>query len=597
MKKTMINEQGYMLFDGAFATYYASLYEVHEACEMANINHPQRVLEIHQAYIAAGCDAIKTNTFGANIQTLECSIEQVKKVIQAGYRLAKQASEGTVCKVFADIGPFLEQKNVDIIDQMKETVDIFIQEGAKNFLFETYMNAQGLAQIAAYIKSQIKDAIIITGFAVTADGYTRQGILGSTLIQEMRACKDVDGYGYNCVCGPMHLHRLLQQLRKEPSDMIMIMPNAGYPTIVHDRTYFRDNSTYFANEMKGIIEDGAAIIGGCCGTTPVYIKEIRKALTIAQKQTWKQHIDMKPEAVVHETYNELYEKMEQGERIIAVEFDPPASCDIHKFMENAEFLREVGIDAITIADCPIARARVDSSILAVKLRRELGIQVIPHMTCRDRNINATKALLYGLEIEDVHNVLVVTGDPIPAADRNEVKAVFNFNSQILVGYIKNLNETLFPTPFLIFGALNVNAVNFNQELVKAKRKIAQGVKAFLTQPVLSKRALENLKLAHEELDVKILGGIIPIVSYRNAVYMNNEISGIDVEEAFIEAYKDKTREEASALAIAISCDIVDKMKDYVHGYYLITPFHRVEIIRRIVCHIQSMDKTKVDCYN
>lgn len=591
MIKKIISEQGYLLFDGAFATYYASQYATDEACEMANVNYPQHVLKIHQEYIAAGCDVIKTNTFGANMQTLECSIEQVKQVIQAGYRLAKQAVEGTACMVFADIGPFLEQKQYAIVDQMKDVVDIFIQAGAKNFLFETYMNAKGLAYMASYIKSQIADAIIITGFALTADGYTRQGILGAKLIQEMKACTDVDGYGYNCVCGPMHMHRLLQKLPKEATDMIMMMPNAGYPSIVHDRTYFRDNRIYFANEMKSMLADGAVIIGGCCGTTPEYVKEIRKALTITQRQTWKPHTDTPSVGVGNDMDNELYEKMEQGKQIIAVEFDPPANCDIHKFMENAEFLREVGIDAITVADCPIARARVDSSMLAVKLRRELGIQVIPHMTCRDRNINATKALLYGLKIEDVHNVLVVSGDPVPSADRKEVKAVFNFNSQILAGYIKDLNATLFPTPFLIFGALNVNAVNFKQELVKAKRKMMQGVKAFLTQPVLSKRALENLKLAHEQLDVKILGGIIPIVSYRNAVYMNNEISGIDVDEAYIEAYKDKNREEASALAIAISCDLADKMKAYVHGYYLITPFYRVEIIHKIVCHIQAMDKT------
>lgn len=590
MIKKIIKKQGYLLFDGAMGTYYATKYEDDESCEFANIRYPERVLAIHEEYIKAGCDAIKTNTFGANMQNLDCTMDEVKEIVKAGYRLACKAVQGTTCAVFADIGPFLEQKNVDAVEQIKEIVDVFLQEGAKNFLFETYLNDQGLARIAAYIKTIVKDANIITSFAVTADGYTRQGIAGRTLLEDMKACGYVDAYGFNCVCGPMHLHRLLKDIAKDENDCIMIMPNAGYPTILHNRTYFRDNSEYFAQEMKGIVEDGATIIGGCCGTTPAYIRAIRKALSSRMKPAFAQE-QPKKQAAKKEMHNELYEKMERSEHIIAVEFDPPANSDIRKFMENAEFLREVGIDAITIADCPIARARVDSSLLAAKLRRELGIQVIPHMTCRDRNINATKALLYGLEIEDVHNVLVVTGDPVPAADRGEVKAVFNFNSQILAGYIKDLNETVFPEPFLIFGALNVNAVNFKHELEKAKRKVEHGVKGFLTQPVLSKHALENLKLAHKELDAKILGGIIPIVSHRNAVFMNNEISGIDVDEEYIEAYKDKTREEASELAVSISCDIADKIRDYVHGFYLITPFNRVEIIRRIVTHIQRMDKT------
>lgn len=590
MIKKIIKEQGYLLFDGAFGTYYATKYEDHERCEFANVYHPERVLNIHSEYIDAGCDAIKTNTFGANMQNLDCTMNEVKDVICAGYQLACKAVQGTTCAVFADIGPFLEQKNVDAVDQIKEIVDIFLQEGAKNFLFETYMNKQGLEHISAYIKAIVKDASIITSFAVTADGYTRQGISGQKLLQDMKECRYIDAYGFNCVCGPMHLHRLLKEMAKDEKEMILIMPNAGYPTILHNRTYFRDNSEYFANEMKGIVEDGAKIIGGCCGTTPAYIKAIRNALSCHTKPSFSQE-QPKKQYIKKEMHNELYEKIEKKERIIAVEFDPPANSDIRKFMENAEFLREVGIDAITIADCPIARARVDSSLLAAKLRRELDIQVIPHMTCRDRNINATKALLYGLEIEDVHNVLVVTGDPVPHADRNEVKAVFNFNSQILAGYIHDLNETVFAEPFLIFGALNVNAVNFEQELVKAKRKVEHGVKGFLTQPILSKHALANLKHAYEVLDAKILGGIIPIVSHRNAVFMNNEISGIDVDKEYIDAYKDKTREEASELAVSISCEIADKIREYVHGFYLITPFNRVEIIRRIVTHIQMMDKT------
>lgn len=288
----------------------------------------------------------------------------------------------------------------------------------------------------------------------------------------------------------------------------------------------------------------------------------------------------------------MRKKLERKETVIAVEFDPPLDCRIDRFMNNAQFLKEQGVDAITIADCPIARARVDSSLLACKLHREMDLEVIPHMTCRDRNINATKALLFGLEIEDIHNVLVVTGDPIPAADRQEVKGVFNFNSQILAGYIKDLNETVFPHPFLIFGALNVNAINFDQELKKAKQKITQGIQAFLTQPVHSHQALQNLKRAHQELDAWMLGGIMPIVSHRNAQYMNNEISGIEVDQALIDLYVDKSREEAAELAVSTSIAIVEAMKEDVDGFYLITPFNRVEIIQQIVAHIQTMDKTK-----
>ena len=247
------------------------------------------------------------------------------------------------------------------------------------------------------------------------------------------------------------------------------------------------------------------------------------------------------------------------------------------------------VDAITIADCPVARVRVDSSLLACKLKRELNITTIPHMTCRDRNINATKALLLGLSIEGVNNVLVVTGDPVPTAERDEVKAMFSFNSAILANYITNLNDTTFSSPFNICGALNVNAINFPSQLAHAKKKIENGVTMFLTQPILSKQAVENLKQAHSELPAKILGGIIPIVSHRNACFMNNEISGISVSEEITELYKDISKEEATILAIKISTDIAIEIYNYVDGYYLITPFKRIDIISEIIKNISTIE--------
>jgi homocysteine S-methyltransferase len=182
-----------------------------------------------------------------------------------------------------------------------------------------------------------------------------------------------------------------------------------------------------------------------------------------------------------------------------VELDPPKDDSGEKFMASARELAQAGVDAITIADCPIARPRMDSSLLACKLHRELGIDPLPHMTCRDRNLNATKALLLGLCMEGVHNVLTITGDPIPSAERDEVKSVYQFHSRKLARYVTSLNENELTTPFRIFGALNVNSHNFAIQLNMAREKVDCGITGFLTQPVLTEAALENLKLARETL--------------------------------------------------------------------------------------------------
>ena len=367
------------------------------------------------------------------------------------------------------------------------------------------------------------------------------------------------------------------------------MPNAGYPTVINNRTFFDHTKEYFSDQMLEIAKCGVEILGGCCGTTPEYIKALCEKLddfgTIEKKK--EKELEVESVAISKGEESTLIQKLNTGEKIIAVELDPPMDTKIETFMQGAAFLKEKGVDAITIADCPIARARVDSSLLAAKLKRELGITPIPHMTCRDRNINATKALLLGLQIEEVKDVLVVTGDPIPSAERDEIKAMFSFNSAILAGYIRNLNENMFSHPFTIYGALNVNAKNFKNQLIHAKKKIENGVSVFLTQPIFTKQAMENLKQARQELPAKILGGIMPIVSYRNACFMQNEISGIEVSKEIIASYKGLEREEATQLAVKISTEIAQQIAPYVEGYYLITPFKRVELIGKIIAEMKK----------
>ena len=249
-------------------------------------------------------------------------------------------------------------------------------------------------------------------------------------------------------------------------------------------------------------------------------------------------------------------------------------------------LRDAGADAVTIADCPIGRPRADSSLLACKIHRELGVEPLPHMACRDRNLNATKALLLGLSMEGVHNVLLVTGDPIPTEDRDEVKSVFNFNSRRLARYVSGLNETTLRNPFRMFGALNLNARNFAQQLKMALEKEECGISGFLTQPVLSAEALENLKLAHETLHGKILVGIFPVVSHKNACFLNNEVAGIRVCDEIMALYEGKERPEAEDLAVAISAEVARQTAPYSDGVYLMTPFRRVALMKRIIEQIQ-----------
>lgn len=587
MKIKQYLESKPLIFDGAMGSYYGEQYD--GKCELANLTNPDRIIEIHKQYIEAGCMAIKTNTFAANKVSLETDLDTVKEVIKQGVQIAFEAVDGRDVVIFGDIGPipYVEESP---INEYKLMIDTFFENGIDNFLFETLGSDEYLEELAKYIKQKNKNSFIIIQFAVSPDGFTRIGLSGKNIYKRVIEIEEIDAVGFNCVSGANHLYEYIKQF-KQSQKYISIMPNAGYPTVRNNRTIFENSSDYFAEMLYKTAHLGVHILGGCCGTTPEYIDKTVKIMTGFKRPKLIEYTtkEQKDSQEIKKE-NELMKKICDGKKVIAVELDPPASAEIASFMEGAKRLKYHGVDAITIADCPLARARVDSSLLACKLKRELDITPIPHMTCRDRNINATKALLLGLNVEGVENVLVVTGDPVPTPQRDEIKTMFSFNSAILAKHISELNETVFTTPFGICGALNVNAKNFDSQLKHAQKKIENGISLFLTQPILTEQAMDNLRKAKEVLPAKILGGIIPIVSHRNACFMNSEISGINVSQEIIDSYENKTREEASELAVKISTNIAQKISDYVDGYYIITPFNRVDIIEKIIQGIKSLSK-------
>ena len=572
-------KNGRLLFDGAMGTYYLSRWpDSDPRCELQNLQNPDRILQIHQQYRQAGARALKTNTFAASTLALECGFDIVQDIIRKGFSLASQVA-GKDAYVFADIGPSAPP------EERLAIAKLFLQLGARHFLFETFPDCEGLAETCQVIKQNAPDAFIITSFAAAPDGFTRLGLPVARILHQMDSEETVDAVGLNCVSGPAHLLQLLDEL-PGLSKPLSIMPNSGYPSMVAGRTYFQDSAHYFAGCMAHIAQHGAAILGGCCGTTPDYIAQTAEILPKNGATLFHAKDDTSPSQSA-ENIGRLEKKLLAGKKVIAVELDPPVDADGAFFMESASRLKALGVDAITIADCPVARVRADSSMLAAKLKRELDIDPIPHMTCRDRNLNASKALLLGLCMEGVRNVLVVTGDPVPNASRDEVKAVFNFNSAMLAGYAQTLGQEL-GYPFLIGGALNVNAENFDAELEKAFRKKKNGVRMLLTQPVFTDQAIANLRRAKEETGLWILGGLLPPVSYRNASYMHNQISGIRLSQEILDRYyHTPDKDQAALLGVSIVLEISQKIAPWVDGYYLMTPFKRIDLIQKIVTSLSS----------
>ena len=578
-----------LLFDGGMGTYYKA--KPGTECEQGNLLDPAGVRKVHREYLAAGAEAIKTNTFGLP-RMAAARQPDWQALARAGWKLAAEAAVETGAAVFADLGPAPDTEAAPAGSIYTAVARCFVEQGAKNFLFETLSSDAGVLEAVQAVKAQVPDAFVLVSFAVLPDGYTREGMYSKDLVRRMTESGIVDAVGFNCVSAPGAMRALMQQLggSKLP---LSVMPNAGYPVVTRTQVKYQGKPEYFARELARIAAEGVRILGGCCGTTPAHIAALRAALDslpAVEKAAPAVQVST-PEAPTVEKDDAFLRKLNAGKKVIAIELDSPKNADLTGYLDGAKRLQAAGADLLTIADCPIARARMDSSLVACRVHRELELCTLPHMTCRDRNLNATKALLLGLYAEGVREVLAITGDPIPTAERDEVKNVYQFNSRKLAQYIVSLagEGREMPGPMTVFGALNLNARNFEVELRRAGEKLENGMSGFLTQPVLSQQAVENLRRTRETLGerAKILAGIMPVVSQRNAIFMENEVNGIHVAEDIMEAFAGLDREQGEALGLEISLKMAREALPYADGFYLMTPFNRVALMERLIARLKT----------
>ena len=578
-----------LLFDGGMGTYYKA--KPGTECEQGNLLDPAGVRKVHREYLAAGAEAVKTNTFGLP-RMAAARQPDWQALARAGWKLAAEAAAETGAAVFADLGPAPDTEAAPAGSIYTAVARCFVEQGAKNFLFETLSSDAGVLEAVQAVKAQVPDAFVLVSFAVLPDGYTREGMYSKDLVRRMTESGIVDAVGFNCVSAPGAMRTLVQQLGSTALPL-SVMPNAGYPVVTRTQVKYQGKPEYFAKELARIAAEGVRILGGCCGTTPAHIAALRAALDslpAVEKAVPAVQIST-PEAPTVEKDDAFLRKLSAGKKVIAIELDSPKDADLTNYLAGAKRLQAAGADLLTIADCPIARARMDSSLVACRVHRELGLCTLPHMTCRDRNLNATKALLLGLYAEGVREVLAITGDPIPTAERDEVKNVYQFNSRKLAQYIVSLagEGREMPSPMTVFGALNLNARNFEVELRRAGEKLENGMSGFLTQPVLSEQAVENLRRTRETLGerAKILAGIMPVVSQRNAIFMENEVNGIHVAEDIMEAFAGLDREQGEALGLEISLKMAREALPYADGFYLMTPFNRVALMERLIARLKT----------
>lgn len=332
-----------LLFDGAMGTYFAAQPgRAGERCERANVTHPEEIKAIHRAYLEAGCRAIKTNTFSVGADLAAGEETLAEETVRAGCRLALEEAEPFGAYVFADLGPAPESGEWSPAEMYLRQADWFLNQGLTCFLAETLATDDGIPELARYLKEKCPEAFLIVSFAVDYDGVTRGGLQGRDLFRRTAALENVDAVGFNCVSGPSHLLKYIQSLDLGDT-RLSVMPNAGYPTVLGRRTVFQGRPDYFADQMAQIVRAGAAIVGGCCGTTPAHMARTAEALANPLPPRKAAPAEA-PREVAAVSANSLWEKLERGQRVIAVELDPPVDDEVAPFLEGVRALQGAGAE-------------------------------------------------------------------------------------------------------------------------------------------------------------------------------------------------------------------------------------------------------------
>jgi homocysteine S-methyltransferase len=602
-----LRENEVIVFDGGVGTY---LYEkgvfINTCYDELNLTNPDIVTEVHREYVTAGADVIETNTFGANRFRLAAHGLEKKayEIAKRGAQLAKAVAgdetlvAGSVGPLGVLIEPLGKVSFEEAREAFREQVKGLLDGGADMIILETFVLVPELLQAIRAVKEVNPDTPIMAQVTINDDGNL---LSGATLESFVKAVGDsgVDTIGLNCSVGPKSMLEALETLKTLTPLPISVQPNAGLPQSIGGRNIYMTSPEYMAEYAKRFIQTGATIVGGCCGTNPAHIRAIRRAVR-ALRPVKRMDVSGTELAVVAPETVHVYEPTEKSrlatrlakkQFVTLVELVSPKGVSPAKEVAKARRLHHFGIDAINIPDGPRASARMSALVLSAIIQREVGIEAVLHFACRDRNVIGMQSDLLGAWALGVRNVLAVTGDPPKLGSYPNATAVFDVDAIGLTNVMNRLNHGLDlagnpigePTGFSIGVGANPGAINMDEELRRLDWKIEAGAEYIITQPVFDLRILERFMKRIAHIKQPLLCGIWPLVSYRNAEFMNNEVPGASVPPEIMERMRrTTTKEEGFAEGVAIARDTFEQVRGEVAGVQLSAPMGRIDGIFSIL---------------
>ncbi len=607
---------GAILFDGGIGTeIYQKGVHVNKCYEELNLTNPSLIEKIHHDYLKAGADVITSNTFGASYyKLLSYGIsEQIYEINFTGVELVKKATSdnaytaGSVGPLGVQLEPLGKMSKEEARQAFAQQIKPLVDAGVDLLIFETFLYSDELKEAITEARN-FTNIPIIAHITIDDDGHSLSGATTEAMakdFEEIIKC-GADVVGANCTVGPRDMLIWLDKARSLISSPISVMPNAGKPKNIDGRNIYLTSPDYLGEYAKYFLQSGANIIGGCCGTSPAHIASMRAMVNSVKPELKQNKIKFKDskeasDVEIIETINKsrLSSKISRGHFATFVELVSPHGIDPQKQIDKARSLYNYGIDVINIPDGPRASARMAAGALALILQREVGIETVLHFVCRDRNVIGMQSDLMGYYALGLKNILAVTGDPPKLGSYPDATAVFDVDAIGLVNILRRLNHGMDiaaspigkPTGFSIGVACNPGSLDLDNEIARLEWKVEAGAEYVITQPVFDRNKFHTFIEKTSHIKIPIIAGIWPLVSYRNAKFMNNEVPGVDVPFDILEKMKkwEGKKEEGISQGVEIASEILSDISPLIAGVQISAPFARIEPVLGILDNFNLRD--------
>jgi methionine synthase / methylenetetrahydrofolate reductase(NADPH) len=602
-----IADEHVYLFDGAMGTMlYSKGVFINKCYDELNLRNPEIVLEVHRQYVKAGAEIIETNTYGANrVKLRGFGIEdELRDINLRAAEIARQAAgesvyvAGAIGPLGIRIEPYGPTSEAEARAYFREQAEALRDGGVDLFVCETFANIAEIEQAIAAIKD-VCSLPVIAQMTIGTDGRTVFGDVPRDLAQRLdRAGADV--IGLNCAVGPDLMLDAVEEMAATSAKKISCQPNAGLPRDVNGRQMYMASPDYFGKYAKRLIHKGVKFIGGCCGTTPEHIKVMADAVRplsprrsfVVVERTSPDEKQAGVEPVPMESRSRWGEKLVRGEFVTTIEITPPKGPNPDVMVKGVESIKAAGVDAVNVPDGPRAQNRMGAIAVAVLLQQRVGIETVLHYCCRDRNLLGMHSDLLGCAALGLRNLLLITGDPPKMGPYPEATAVFDIDSIGLTNMVALMNRGLDlgsnpfgeSTKFTVGVGVNPGHLDLEYELRRLDWKVKAGAEYAITQPVFDVRQLEHFLGRIEDMHLPIVAGIWPLLSHRNAVFMNNEVPGVVVPDEVMERMRiasEKSKEHGLREGVTIARETLERVRGRVAGVQVSAPLGRIDLALQV----------------